>query len=807
MHTNQSEEESRPGILSGFASSILNVIQPLVTGHQNVSQPYQHTPERGPTKAPTSGSSVIPGASSPAKGHGPSRSIPGRWNSVDFADVATINCDAADVRQTSVEVVDNLTATQNELDHSTSFWSTPSITQSGPGPSQYTLVHNGGDQLVDENYIAFPEPHIPQVEVTSESHFDSQEQLGLNFISPDFNSAPKRQSFPPSSPGRAAEDSGVANNKGFLANSPLQPDPVEIPLLKAPVVNNDNCSQDRLSVSSMGDASTHSQGKKGIKHFWDSTKSRLKSQPATPPKSRSESPKVPSGPPSKIRASVVFQKQEKKLDALDTKLEYFQNVELHSSTTWGDICNELMPLPAFGPIGKAACIPSLKSASNYHLSGQWQRLRGNCVVISRVLVHQYERYQTEPEKLKLLGKVCENLEIAIAEISMTARKWSEKNPVEAFVTYERMERALNDHFLALNDVLKMMVSTSQVLNETWSSEIAKSQKEERQQLEIIRALLQEQNSSLDQLTQAIQSKDDLITKLIGENEVTIGRDAEDTDKLIQMIVAITGVEPPTEVFQTEPCTNEANVDPIHGHSSTVYKATLARGQSVAKKVFYLNKYSEGDVKTYKMTRDAKQWRVFDSEYTLKCLGIGMEKSNDTQFKLYMLSPWMENMDAINYLKDRRQSIDQRNILRIVGPQSLLTFFTLQIANSGCRLGPGACRDPSEELGSLQYAPECHHFGPGRPDVTVANDVWGWAMTIITGAPPIRRIKGDMALPCATSEEFDATKQRHEYPEWEQYAYKPDSLWLLLSRCWNLDETKRPDMKTVSNEIEKIISQR
>jgi hypothetical protein len=67
-----------------------------------------------------------------------------------------------------------------------------------------------------------------------------------------------------------------------------------------------------------------------------------------------------------------------------------------------------------------------------------------------------------------------------------------------------------------------------------------------------------------------------------------------------MIVEITGIKPPTEVFQTESCTNEPNVEPIHGRSSTVYKAKLARGQLVAKKVFYLNKYSEGDVKTYAM---------------------------------------------------------------------------------------------------------------------------------------------------------------------------------------------------------------
>jgi hypothetical protein len=46
---------------------------------------------------------------------------------------------------------------------------------------------------------------------------------------------------------------------------------------------------------------------------------------------------------------------------------------------------------------------------------------------------------------------------AIAEISITAKKWSEKTLIEAFVSYESIEDALRTHFLALGDVLKMTV--------------------------------------------------------------------------------------------------------------------------------------------------------------------------------------------------------------------------------------------------------------------------------------------------------------------------------------------------------------
>ncbi|KAH7334740.1 kinase-like domain-containing protein [Rhizoctonia solani] len=588
-------------------------------------------------------------------------------------------------------------------------------------------------------------------------------------------------------------------------------------------------------------------------HFIDSAKKRFKPQSPGSPIARSGFPSTP--PPGRIRAAVTFQKQETTLGALDSNIEYYQNIELHSSATWEDICTELLPLPAFNQILSHLhrVFGAVETIKTYR--GQWRRLRGNCVVASRLLAHQYERYRTEPERFKLLETVCNELGTVIADISMTARKWSEKSPVEAFVRYDSMEQALENHFRALSDVMKAMMSTSQILNETWTSEIAKSQKEESEQLAMIRTILEKQNSSLAELKQAIRSKDDLIVKLVGENETTIERflgqqmvqyqqaegDAEDIDKLIQLIVRITGVQIPTEVFQTEACANLPDAEPIHGHSSTVYKAKLARGQLVAKKVFHLNKYSEGDVKTYamKMTRDAKQWRVFDSEYTLKCLGIGMEKSNDAQFKLYMLSPWMEYMDTLRYLKHRRDTIGQRNILRIVADAALglVEIHRKNSVHSNMRAhnvlvrpnGRGILggfgltkalknhatgRLPSvEQTGqSLPYrwmAPECHNFGPGRPDVTVANDVWGWAMTaleIITGALPIRRIQGDMTLPCAKPEEFDAAKQRDVYPEWEKYAHKPDLVWSLLSRCWNLDETKRPDMQTVSDEIEKIVAQ-
>ncbi|CAE6502374.1 unnamed protein product [Rhizoctonia solani] len=807
MDTNQ----PRPGILSSFASSFMNAIQPLVAGHQGIPQPDRETQEQD-LAVISSGSGA------------PSRLIPGRWDSVDYNDVAMADCEVIEARQVPTEA--HVTTTESQAD-------------SIPEPLRTIVEYGNGDPVNHNVTIVFPEPHIlPPAEVAVKPHLSAQLPPGPNPAALVAEPPSRSQSHLPS-----VTEQVFVRDFGKTSES-KQPESTQTASLKTPVFSGSNRSQEHLPISPTSPPPAHSSGSK-VKNFIGS----LRPHSPNPPTGRSRSPSaIPTG---RLR---TFE-QDTTLDVSDSKIEYFQNVELHSSTSWEVICNELVPLPALGSVLSQLqrVFGAVDSIRTYR--GQWRRLRGNCVVTSRMLAHQLERYQTEPERLKLLGRVCHELENVITDISETAQKWSKKNAVEAFVRYESMDTALKGHFQALGDVLKMMVSTSQVLNETWTSEIAKSQREEREQLEMIHALLEQHNSSLAQLAQAIQSKDELIARLIGENETTIGRflgqqitqfqqargDAEDTDKLIQLIVQITGVEIPTEVFQTEPCTNVSGVEPIHGHSSTVYQAKLALGQLVAKKVFYLNKYSEGDVKTYamKMTRDAKLWRVFDSEYTLKCLGIGMERSNDTQFKLYMLSPWMGNMDTLKYLKDRRDRIGQRNILRIVGDAALglVEIHRKSSVHSNMRAqnvfvrangrgilgGFGLTKAlknhatgklPSvEQTGqSLPYrwmAPECHNFGPGRPDVTVANDVWGWAMTaleIITGAPPIRRISGDMILPLAKVEEFNAAKQRHEYPEWEKYAHKPDLLWSLLSRCWDLDPTKRPNMQTVSDELEKIIAQ-
>ncbi|KDN47877.1 hypothetical protein RSAG8_03297, partial [Rhizoctonia solani AG-8 WAC10335] len=812
--------------------------------HGHSSTVYKARLARGHNPAQSPGAP----STSPTEESLPSRSIPGTWDSVDYTDATLVGRGVIEAGQVPT-TANHVANTEKPLDHSIS--RVPTDTQSEP---LRPTVDNGSSNLVNHNVtIAFPEPHISsRAEVIVEAHHSVQPYSDPNPIALALEPPFKSHSPLPRVVEQVIPDK-VGKSSGSLVNFSQQLDPTQTTLLRPPVTSTSNHSQDRLSISSTGAESTHSSGKKKVGRLWGSAKTLFRSQSPGSPMNRPESPIT--APPSRIRAAVAFEKQDTAMNVLDSNLGYFQNVEFHSSTTWEDICRELLPLPAFNQIlshlnGVFGAVDNIRT-----YRGQWQRLRGNCIVATRLLVHQYERYQAEPERLKLLEKVCNDLGMVVAGISMTASKWSGKSSVEAFVCYELMDKALKIHFQALSDVLKAMMSTSQILNETWASEIARSQKEEREQITTIHTILQEQNSSLAQLTQAIQSKDDLIAKLIGENETTIGRflgqkmvqfqqaggDAEDIDNLIQTIVQITGVQLPTEVFQTEPCTNIPDVEPIHGHSSTVYKARLARGQLVAKKVFYLNKYSEGDVKTYamKMTRDAKQWRKFHSEYTVKCLGIGMERSNDTQFKLYMLSPWMQNMDTLKYLKDRRDTIGQRNILRIVADSALglVEIHQKNSVHSNMRAqnvfvranGRGVLggfgltkalknhatgRLPSvEQTGqSLPYrwmAPECHNFGPGRPDVTVANDVWGWAMTaleIITGALPIRRIPGDMALPCAKPEDFDASKQRKEYPEWEKYAHRPDSLWALLSKCWNLDETKRPDMQTVSDEVERIIAQ-
>ncbi|CAE6472206.1 unnamed protein product [Rhizoctonia solani] len=778
MSAGQPQEESRPGFFGGLASSIINVFQPLVSRHQDSSQSDQHAQGRpsstGNSLATSSSVAQPPGDPSSslpsAEDSLPSRSIPGRWDSVDYTDAAMVGRGTIEASQAAPTPADHVTITEKRLNHSPS--EVPTHTKLEPDSQ---TVESNNNNLVNHNVtIAFPEPHFaPRDEVVVDARNNAQPYSDSDRLALAGEPLSASQSSLPRIVRQVTPDK-AGKSSGSLVNIPQQLDSTQTALLSPPVISTNNRSQDRLSISSTGAESTHSSGKKKVKRLWGSTKTLFRPQSPSTPTSKNQSP--PSTPPSRIRAAVAFEKQDTTLDVLDSKLEYFQNVELHSSATWEDICRELIPLPAFTQIlshlnGVFRAVDHIRTYRE-----QWQRLRGNCIVATRLLLHQYERYQAEPERLKLLESVCNELGMVVAEISMTAQKWSSKSPVEAFVCYELMDKALRNHFRALSDVLRTMTSTSQVLNETWASEIARSRKAEREQIATIHTILQEQNTSLAQLTQAIESKDALIAKLIGENETTIGRflgekmaqfqqaggDAEDIDKLIQTIVQITGVQLPTEVFQTEPCTNIPDMEPIHGHSSTVYKARLARGQLVAKKVFYLNKYTEGDVKTYatKMMRDAKQWRVFDSEYTLTCLGIGMERSNDTQFKLYMLSPWMENMDTLKYLKDRRDTIGQRNILRIVADSALglVEIHRKNSVHSNMRAqnvfvrakGRGVLggfgltkalknhatgRLPSvEQTGqSLPYrwmAPECHSYSLGSPDVTVANDVWGWAMTAL-----------------------------------------------------------------------------
>ncbi|CUA67012.1 Putative leucine-rich repeat-containing protein DDB_G0290503 [Dictyostelium discoideum] [Rhizoctonia solani] len=815
MSGGQSQEEPRLGIFGSLAS-IINSL-PLISRPQS-DQVTQRQSSSGGTNNYVAQPPGVPSESSSSnKDTLPSRSIPGRWDSVDYIDAAAVTGETSPMG--------HVTATENRPDHRV-----PEVsTHTKPEPLR-PILENSNNSLANRDVtITFPEPQSSPRDGGVGAHpYSDLNLLALLAQSSSGNESPLPRVVEQVIPDKVDKSSAPS------MNIPQKPDPTQTTLLRPPATSTNNHSQDRLSVSSTGAESTHSSGKKKVKNFWNSTKTLFRPVSPGTPTSKLQPPIT--APPSRIRAAVAFEKQDATLDVLDSNLEYFQNVELHSSTTWEDICRELLPLPAFNQIlthlnGIFAAVENIRT---YH--GQWRRLRGNCIVVTRLLAHQYERYQAEPERLILLGKVCDDLGTVVAEISLTARKWSGKGSIEAFVYYESMDKALRIHFQALSDVLKAMESTSRVLNETWASEIARSQKMEREEIAGIHATLQQHSSSLAQLTQAIQLKDALIAQLIGENEKTIkqllgqkmdqfqqaGEDAEDIDKLIQTIVQITGVQLPTEVFQTEPCTTIPDMEPIHGHSSTVYKAKLARGQSVAKKIFYLNKYSEGDVKTYavKMVRDAKQWRVFESEYTLKCLGIGMEQTNDKQFKLYMISPWMENMDtvadsALGLVEIHRKSsvhsnMRAQNVLVRANGRGILGGFGLTKALKNHTTG----KLPSvEQTGqSLPYrwmAPECHSYGPGRPDVTVANDVWGWAMTaleIITGVPPIRQISGDMALPCAKPEEFDISKQRKEYPEWEKYAHKPDLLWALLSKCWSLDATKRPDMQTVSDEVEKIIAQ-
>ncbi|KAG9123001.1 hypothetical protein FRC07_000366 [Ceratobasidium sp. 392] len=515
---------------------------------------------------------------------------------------------------------------------------------------------------------------------------------------------------------------------------------------------------------------------------------------------------------------------------------------------------ELAPIPCIGVL--VGCLTVVfqaveKSRVNRE---QWKLLQGRCVMVSRIAGAQVTNYGGN--HYPSLQQASELLHKTISDIGERANYWNQMHELLAFVQFTSISEEIRSHFSDLDSCLNLFSYATDVAQIQWVGEFNAVQKRELAQLEQMRVLMEGMDSKL---TSTVQSQGtivnittetlELLRRIMDEKMTILQNQATtpvttyaDAQQIVQTILTVTNIKLPPELLVGRQCILDAPVPIKTGITCDIYSASFLTSEKVAKKVFRIGMSEKEHVERYanqeqRFLRDAKLWATFRSDYTLPFHGIGMEAfEGDRHFQLYMVSPLMKNFDAVTYLKQHKKNPNMKEgIMRIVtdaakglqylhhrsppvvhsgmrGDNILITDSgggvlggfgltkALQNSSGDEKIPPAVMTGKSES--QRWMAPEM--FAEDTPVLQTPSDIWGWAMAaleLISGLPPYHEHKQ------AHSVMLDIGRNkrpvRAKYADFEQYALRPDEMWALLERCWEIEPQKRPTIDEAIVELERI----
>ncbi|KAG8693058.1 hypothetical protein FRC09_010768 [Ceratobasidium sp. 395] len=614
-------------------------------------------------------------------------------------------------------------------------------------------------------------------------------------------------------------------------------------------------SQDHLSVSPHDGTSSQpsspsvKQKKGGIRGFFRKLKPKS-SAPPTPP-----SP-VPSSSPRPSIHTVSSQRGEadqhtpRPLVGADHS-ELLSDLTETSIITLAEITAEIAPLPFVNEL-----LEALKIVAN-GIDGvrtnryQWNNLWHHCTIAILICTRQMRLAEHDEEQHAILTECFDKVQKVVKRVELAVIKWNNMHKVTAFLLHRSMSDEIENLFQDIHRVLKTfsLGATGLQLVEAGHAQFKQTQKDESRAIETLHKRIAAVAKDIETIKDDPDKVEAMMTTV--ENALkpalkeywktattTDGRTRADAHQIVALILSLTGLSAPPAIFRGEVC-EVVNHEEIHrGTACTVFKAKLPSGEEVAKKVFHLNYTSKQTIEGYakKISRDAQVWYNFSSDYTLRFYGVGIEGSSLLHgvLKLYMISPLMPNLDAMKYFKTRRGNISNKDILRVVMDAAL----GLQYVHSKNTVHSGLCggnvlvrdtgrgvlggfgltkvlRNPggeklpdAEQTGHIPsqrwMAPETTIITTGLPNITQANDVWGWAMTaleIISGEKPFKHVTQESNVGIEIRQ--NPKISREQYPTFESFAHQPDALWALFQKCWSLKPEDRPTMNEVVTQLEAI----
>ncbi|CUA74886.1 Putative serine/threonine-protein kinase/receptor R818 [Rhizoctonia solani] len=489
---------------------------------------------------------------------------------------------------------------------------------------------------------------------------------------------------------------------------------------------------------------------------------------------------------------------------------------IQSSLTLADVVADFAPVPCLKPL--VGCLKAVFQAVDQSAVNrkQWKLLRDQCLIILNVIGRRM--LDQETPNLPDLKEPIELFKSTLRVIAERVEQYNKMNGLLSFLKYQAISGEIQGFFAQLDYCLKMFSLGADVANAQWLSDLRTAREQETKDIE---ALLDRLNVDIDAITLKIDELA-LTTRNITTQQSMIQHDIQNLDMAMrqlfkEMYSLLQGAPQPQQKKYIEAKEIICTILSVAGlrlpPKILLGKQCIVEcGENVAKKVFRLGVSDQQTVEHYatRIMRIASLWYDLRCDYTLPFYGLWMEEDGPERFQLYMVSPWMDNMDAMTYLRRYRKVRNLKTvILQIItdaamGLQYLHTRekpvvhsgmkgSNILISDSGRGIlgGFGLTKALTSSSASTVLmtgvsdakrwmAPE---MMDQQPVLTVHCDVWGWAMAaleIISGKIPYYQFKHNNAV---RSKVKAGPPKRKHYPEFDDYAYKPDEMWELLEGCW------------------------
>ncbi|KAJ7228860.1 kinase-like domain-containing protein [Mycena pura] len=499
-------------------------------------------------------------------------------------------------------------------------------------------------------------------------------------------------------------------------------------------------------------------------------------------------------------------------------------VALSLGKTVAQVTAQFAPVPALAPVVEAICV-IMKLCQNV-TQNRWVSVvcmpqNAACQLCDRCHRLGLALYQKAVAKENIAAAIV-TVTDCFVQVENRMRQWTALNTVQAFLKQAEIAKDIEYCHNMLSDSLTAFELTSHVEIHDWQTQLKlDNEQDHRELVDFLTNIENAQtltNNALEVQTSEIRQLMTMMQHLMGENIRAADRAHNGlSSNLYELQFKSHQLLPDFHLRRGEVV--RIGQFPISGTSAMdIYEGLYLQREKVAIKVVRAINADEQSLRRFKRECEIwkELWKRDQGNHVLPFYGFCQE---DGPFP-YMVSPWMPNGTALNYVKQTDATIDYLRLVKGValGIQVLHsmsppvvhgdikasnivvdTFGSPLIADFGLsRIVEEVTGIPFSQ--SRGVSDSYRWFAPevciGQGVLSLSSDVYAYGMTVLelfTHLQPYNDIKHttEVVIRSASGEQ----PSRPTSPRVLERGLN-DELWALLGRCWVKQPSQRPTIQDV-----------